>query len=277
MADRISLDWSKKIVKDMFPMGAGSNIEQHFPLVERQFELVFGHIPITGLDVPRSFTPNEYAKNLDLMRLKVYTYATVRAECDDFLPHDEGARTVKRNGAKGDTSGLTTGARSSLIPIWADDPSPRPHRMMVRDYSDPGLSRLLPIASEAVPGSGNLRPNQPYGFYDSRTKRIVGAKDANDLKQLYRGRGFIQLKGLANYTRIGKHIGADLMFSPWRAISPPVAAAVLVAFMEESKDKIIQALSKEDFTAARRAVSGGTNGLSESTEAYRIGFRQATF
>lgn len=50
-------------------------------------------------------------------------------------------------------------------------------------------------------------------------------------KQLYYGRGYVQLTWLSNYRGVGKKIGADLANQPQLAMQPGIAAKILVGGM----------------------------------------------
>lgn len=75
----------------------------------------------------------------------------------------------------------------------------------------------------------------------------------------YKGRGFIQLTGRSNYDAYGKAIGVDLTCHPELALQPDVSAKILAQYF---KDHNIPALCQaKNWTAVRKAVNGGTNGL----------------
>ncbi|MEM9214092.1 MAG: peptidoglycan-binding protein [Cyanobacteria bacterium P01_F01_bin.150] len=117
----------------------------------------------------------------------------------------------------------------------------------------------------------NTPPNGlPYSLYDHR--KDLGNRGPTDGAD-FKGRGFIQLTGRANYEKFGPQVGADLMAKPEAANSPEVAAAILAAFLK-NKERIIRgALLLDDLRAARRAVNGGSHGLDKFREAIAIGRR----
>lgn len=49
----------------------------------------------------------------------------------------------------------------------------------------------------------------------------------------YRGRGYVQLTGKANYAKYAKETGLDLVSHPELALSPAHAAAILVAYFKD--------------------------------------------
>ena len=127
---------------------------------------------------------------------------------------------------------------------------------------------FVPI-SEA-PNQFNTSPGgSPFDLYDNRADLgNLGPPDG----QQFRGRGFVQLTGRANYERHGNVIGVpDLVTSPDRANEPDIAARLLASFVKASEQRIRSALVADDLAAARRLVNGGTHGIDAFTDAYRTG------
>jgi len=110
----------------------------------------------------------------------------------------------------------------------------------------------------------------PFDLYDFRSD--LGNTGKGDGAK-FKGRGFVQLTGRANYQRFGQEIGVDLIADPEQANTPQVAAQLLAAFLKAKRRQIEQALLEEDFRDARRAVNGGTYGLAEFTQSYQTGLR----
>ncbi|TKC88713.1 peptidoglycan-binding protein [Trinickia terrae] len=110
---------------------------------------------------------------------------------------------------------------------------------------------------------------KPFDLYDHR--KDLGNLGPSD-GATFKGRGFIQLTGRANYTSLGPLAGEpDLASQPERACDPDVAASLLAAFLKPHAQAIDAALLRNDFESARRLVNGGTQGLDEFTRAYRAG------
>jgi putative chitinase len=110
-----------------------------------------------------------------------------------------------------------------------------------------------------------------FDLYDNR--RDLGNTGPPDGER-YRGRGFIQLTGRANYLKHGAAIGVpDLVGNPERANESEIAARLLASFLKASELRIKQALLIDDLAAARRLVNGGSHGLEQFTDAYRTGQR----
>lgn len=115
----------------------------------------------------------------------------------------------------------------------------------------------------------NTVPNgRLFGLYDGR--ETLGNTEPGDGER-YRGRGFVQLTGRANYEQIGQAIGIDLEGSPELANDPAIAAAILASFLKRKEAKIREALASRALIQARRLVNGGTHGFDRFIEAYQIG------
>ena len=118
----------------------------------------------------------------------------------------------------------------------------------------------------------NTSPHgQAFDLYDNR--RDLGNTGAPDGER-YRGRGFIQLTGRANYKEHGAAIGEPgLMGDPERANVSGIAARLLASFIKAHERAIKEALLAGDLHHARRLVNGGSHGIDAFAEAYRAGQR----
>jgi peptidoglycan L-alanyl-D-glutamate endopeptidase CwlK len=115
----------------------------------------------------------------------------------------------------------------------------------------------------------NSSPNgHPFDLYDKR--RDIGNKGAPDGER-FRGRGYIQLTGRANYERYGTLLGVKLAEKPELASDPKIAGRILAAFLKDKERIIKQALIEGDLRTARRAVNGGSHGLDRFSDAYQRG------
>lgn len=76
--------------------------------------------------------------------------------------------------------------------------------------------------------------------------------------QRFKGRGYIQITGRANYQKYGDKIGVDLVNNPDLALRPDIAAKVLVEYFKERG--IPNKAQAGDWEGVRRAVNGGLNG-----------------
>lgn len=109
---------------------------------------------------------------------------------------------------------------------------------------------------------------KPFDRYEGR--RSLGNTQPGDGAR-FKGRGFVQLTGRANYTQYGQRLGLDLIKTPGLANDPRVAAQLLVLFIADRKDAIKKALQQNKLASARKLVNGGTHGL----ERFRFTFNVA--
>ena len=127
---------------------------------------------------------------------------------------------------------------------------------------------------DELPSRFNTSPGgHPFDLYDNRAD--LGNRGRPDGAR-YKGRGFIQLTGRANYVRLGPLVGqADLLArEPERANEPGIASDILAAFLASRRQAIKEALLEDDLARARRLVNGGRHGLDRFSDAYRIGQRR---
>ena len=112
-------------------------------------------------------------------------------------------------------------------------------------------ARWRPVAEIGTPAS--------FAKYDPGTSagRVLGNTQAGDGYR-YRGRGFVQLTGRDNYTRMGQALGVPLATEPDLALHPDVAASILAEYM--SGRGIPSKAAAGDWQGVRVAVNGGLNG-----------------
>ena len=110
----------------------------------------------------------------------------------------------------------------------------------------------------------------PFDLYDNR--KDLGNTGAPD-GQRYRGRGFVQLTGRANYRQYGPLLPTplDLEASPELAAVADTASDLLALFLKDRELQIKDALMHGTRMAARRLVTGGTTGRARGTAASRRG------
>jgi putative chitinase len=140
---------------------------------------------------------------------------------------------------------------------------------------------FLPI-SEAESPCNTSPGGHPFDLYDHRAD--LGNQGPPDGAS-FRGRGFVQLTGRANYTRYARELSrdgvanpdpaanCDLVANPGLACEPAVAARLLARFLADKQAAIRRALAANSLAAVRRLVNGGTHGLDRFTSAYQIGAR----
>jgi putative chitinase len=124
--------------------------------------------------------------------------------------------------------------------------------------------------SEGVSRFNTSPGAHPFDRYDNRGD--LGNQGPPDGER-FRGRGFLQLTGRANYLEHGRAIGLgeQLIADPELANDPDVAARLLASFLKSREKPIQAALLRGDLAAARRLVNGGSNGLARFTDAWRRG------
>lgn len=116
-------------------------------------------------------------------------------------------------------------------------------------------------ATIAIETAWTFRPINERGSdeyftrYDYRT--MLGNTEPGDGK-LYRGRGFIQLTGRANYKAAGERLGLDLVADPDLALEPLVSAGIAVWYFKTRR--VAAAANVMDWRDVRRLVNGGFNG-----------------
>lgn len=77
----------------------------------------------------------------------------------------------------------------------------------------------------------------------------------------YRGRGFIQLTGRANYLKYGEMIGVEIINRPERAAWPEIASELALAYWRNAGCNALAA--NDDVPGVTRAINGGFTGLEE--------------
>lgn len=126
--------------------------------------------------------------------------------------------------------------------------------------------------SEGISKYNTSPGGKPFDLYDRRTD-IGNSRPGDGAK--YKGRGFIQLTGKANYRQHGRAIGLGdaLVKDPEQANDPRIAARLLASFLKAKEVAIKTALLQHDLAHARRLVNGGSHGLDKFTDCYQRGLQ----
>lgn len=103
----------------------------------------------------------------------------------------------------------------------------------------------------------------PFSLYDTRAD--LGNDTVGDGER-FKGRGFVQLTGKANYQHLGVQLGLPLERLPFLANSPDVAAVLLVEFLRTNEAKIVAAIKAGKYANARKLVNGEVHGLDRFTD-----------
>ena len=110
--------------------------------------------------------------------------------------------------------------------------------------------------------TGSFSPCKERGGSAYLAKLYEGRRDLGNVNpgdgERYRGRGFVQITGRANYRDVGKAIGVDLEAKPDLALDPAIAAKVFVEFFHAHH--IADLANAEKWELVRRRVNGGLNG-----------------
>ena len=118
---------------------------------------------------------------------------------------------------------------------------------------------FLPVPEE-MSRWNTARTGEPFALYDGR--HDLGNGHPGDGAR-YKGRGFVQLTGRANYTHYGPLLipPVDLAAHPDMACAPGTAAAILALFIASKWPAMRACLDRDDLAGVRRAVNGGSHGL----------------
>ena len=126
-------------------------------------------------------------------------------------------------------------------------------------YTDP-TERAMFLAQMSHE-SGNFRYDEEIhdgSNYEGRSD--LGNTQPGDGRR-YKGRGYIQLTGRANYKHFGDKLGFDLEGSPELAKRPDIAAAIAVSYWDERVNR--EAARRGDVLTVTKNINGGTNGLQD--------------
>ncbi len=126
---------------------------------------------------------------------------------------------------------------------------------------------FLPI-SEGQSHFNTSPGGQAFDLYDHK----LGNQGSPDGAR-FRGRGFIQLTGRANYLQHSQAIGlgSQLIDNPDLANDPEIAARLLASFLKNREPAIRTALQNRDLATARKLVNGGNIGIDRFEDAYQKG------
>lgn len=115
---------------------------------------------------------------------------------------------------------------------------------------------------------------EPFGLYGPGTSigKALGNTQPGDGAR-FKGRGYVQLTGRSNYTKIGKQLGVDLAGDPDLGCDGATAGLILAQFLKNAETRIRNDLAANDLADARKAVNGGSHGLDDFTAAYQAGLQ----
>lgn len=117
---------------------------------------------------------------------------------------------------------------------------------------------IIAVLATIKTETGNFAPITEYASGEAYNGRSdLGNTQPGDGPR-FKGRGFIQLTGRANYREYGKQLGVDLENNPNLALDPEVSAKILVQYFKNRG--IPNMAGNSNWEAVRRAVNGGLNG-----------------
>ncbi len=124
--------------------------------------------------------------------------------------------------------------------------------------------------SEGIAPLNTSPGGHPFDLYDYR--KDLGNAGRGDGKT-FKGRGFIQFTGRANYQQYSAALGLgqQLVENPDWANAPDIAAKLLASFLKEKERALKEALLENDLKLARKLVNGGSHGLEHFAETFHIG------
>jgi putative chitinase len=132
-------------------------------------------------------------------------------------------------------------------------------------------TELAQFMAQMAHESGDFKYLQEIWGPTSAQKGYEGRKDLGNTQSgdgyKFRGRGYVQLTGRANYRSFGAQIGVDLENNPDLASQPDIAARLAIAYWNT---RVKSRISDFDNTrAVTRLINGGFNGLSDRQAKYR--------
>lgn len=127
---------------------------------------------------------------------------------------------------------------------------PANHRayLLATSYHETAFT-MQPITERGARSYFNkYEPGTPIG------KRLGNTKPGDGFR--YRGRGYVQITGRANYLKASLHLGADLVGMPDGALNPELAAQILVRGCTEGWFTGKKLSDYSDYVNMRRVVNG---------------------
>ena len=195
-----------------------------------------------------------------------------------FFPHASPQRILKYGGVLLDSIGRANRWGNSTFPAYCI-------ATIAAETSNfnPSAPEGLTLPEDGVRYPNTLTETRPFGAYEKVRNRLgnVSAPSRISMSKIYedyvdpkdgenyRGRGFVQLTGRANYAKYGQLTGLDLLMQPELAAIPEHSIQILVVYVATNWHRIGSALERHDLVAARVAVNGGSNGLGRFVATYR--------
>lgn len=135
-------------------------------------------------------------------------------------------------------------------------------------YKAESLMKLWPNRFPSLAAAQQLAAAGPVAIANS----IYGGRMGNDKPGdgwKYRGRGFMQLTGKANYAAASKGLGIDLVTDPDKVASDADIAAKTALWYWKSRNGLEDAAKKGDLNTVTKMINGGTHGLAERGQLFK--------
>ena len=84
----------------------------------------------------------------------------------------------------------------------------------------------------------------------------------------FKGRGYLQITGRANYAVISKRIGIDLIMNPEKASEPKIAAMILIQWMNDNNIKVL--IDNNNLESAKLRIEGRLSGIENVNRKYQM-------
>lgn len=142
-------------------------------------------------------------------------------------------------------------------------------------YSINTRARLAAFVAQLAHESGGFRyleeiwgpTKQQLRYGVGKLAKALGNRGPEE-GYIFRGRGWIQLTGRANYEKYGQRIGLDLVTNPALAAQPHVAFLIAAEFWTENK--LNDLADKGMFKGITKSINGGYRGLVDRIAKYRV-------
>jgi putative chitinase len=119
-------------------------------------------------------------------------------------------------------------------------------------------ARITEAEARTLAGNKQAFAERIYGLGNPSMARRLGNTQPGDGYR-YRGRGFMQITGRANYREMGIRIGVNLEENPDLAAEPLYALMTAAAFWD-NRD-LNKLADRNDLEGITKRINGGTNGL----------------
>lgn len=127
---------------------------------------------------------------------------------------------------------------------------------------DTNKDKVLSVTEKKVAEMLARKPQQIANFVYANQNGNGGVNSGDGWK--FKGKGFIQITGRANYTELSKDTGIDFIGNPDLLLEEP--NAILSALWFWNKKNINKYADKDDIKGVTKAINGGYNGLQHRTE-----------